>query len=175
MTNHKAVTKLIPLFFVLAIVIGSVFCLAGCSANLNPEEENAAQDVETLIGILNHPDSFILIGDVLMVSADSEAEAPGEYTFIEYSAENSYGDRLDGLAMFKNHAYIGDLEDNTDTNANMSDTEIDTVIEIADTKLVVLRYRLGGGAETDHETYELVSGKTIAANLDIEFEPAQEA
>lgn len=149
-------------------------CVSGCASIMDERESFASDDLEKLVNMAKAPDTFVLRGDVIVISADSEADYPGEYTYIEYSSANSYGTPLRGVAMFKDHRYIGDLNDEVEKpQSDVSDEETDNLIEIGETQLVYLGWNLGGREDTDHVKARIINGRKLAFNLGVEFAEAK--
>lgn len=155
----------------VAIACALSACLGGCASGfmMSEGESRAADDLEKLVGMAKAPDTFVLRGDVIHISADAEADDPGDYTFIEYSAENGFGTPLRGVAMFKDHRYIGDMNEEAEASAGASDAEIDELLEINETKLVYLEWNLGGRENTDHVVGEVIDGGKLASKVGVEF------
>ena len=152
---------------IVALVCLLSVCLLGCSSVMSEKETYAYDDLKSLIGMVKAPDTFVLRGDILGISVDSEDKHPGEYTFIEYSAANSFGTPLRGVAMFKDHRYIGDMNDDVD-----SIDDSDEKLEFLATRLVFLGLRLVGG-DTDHVKHEWFDGAKFANKLGVEFEKTE--
>lgn len=157
---------------VSALIAGMLaLAMAGCSmVGMSEEESFASDDLEKLVNMMKSPDTFVLRGDVITISADSEADSPGNYTFIEYSSANSFGTPLRGVAMFKDHRYIGDMNDEPGSaQSGLSDEEIDALIEVNDTKLVYLGWSLAGREDSDHVKAKVIDGRKLANSVGVEF------
>lgn len=148
-------------------------CASGCAAGMDERESFAADDLEKLVNMMKAPDTFVLRGDVVAISADSEADSPGDYTYIEYSSANSFGTPLRGIAMFKDHRYIGDMNDDPESpRSGASDEELADLMEVNDTKLVYLGWSLAGREDSDHIKAKIIDGRKLANNVGVEFTEA---
>ncbi len=107
---------------------------------------------------MKDPDSFKLREDIVVIVDEDYTT----YSFIVYSANNSYGASLTGLAMYKDYSYVGDYYDDEDdfyTEAEIKE------YKIAKAKLAM--WRLGGSG--NWHSSEAVSRKKIANKLHIEY------
>lgn len=147
-----------------------MLCVSGCAAVMDEKESFAADDLERLVSMMKAPDTFVLRGDVITISADSEADSPGDYTYIEYSSANSFGTPLRGVAMFKDHKYIGDMNDDPESpQSGASSEELADLMEVNDTKLVYLEWSLAGREDSDHVKARVIDGHKLANDLGVEF------
>ena len=100
---------------ILSLVLA--FLLCGCST-MSEEEEYAAQDVKTLVSMMKDPESFKLRGDIVLAQ---NYILDGTVTFIDFTANNSYGGAVRSLVFFYNHKYLGHSDDTIDDFSDMSD------------------------------------------------------
>lgn len=125
--NHTARKTAV---FVIVLLLSVLLVGCGKKHVLTEDESYAAKDVRKLQSMMVSPDSFVLRDNIFVVKEDEKPK----YCFISYSARNSYGVMLQGVAMFEDHEYLGDYytyeEDiSTDPENYNSDEEYQQALE----------------------------------------------
>lgn len=93
---------------VLFLSLLMLLSICGCKGKgaakreLSEEEAFVLRDVKQLYNMMKNPDSFTLREDILCDS---------QYVIIDYSGTNSYGGTIRDTAVFKDHVYLGSLND----------------------------------------------------------------
>lgn len=143
---------------VVALVLG--LGLFGCDSFMSEREDSACRNLDTLVNMMKAPDTFVLRGNVISVTANDQTNYAGEYTFINYSSANSYGTPLRGAAMFKNHQYMCDLNDNLYYDPNRTAAEHAANDEKLATRIAYENWRQGEEGYVGEE----LSGKNLQTN-----------
>lgn len=152
---------------VIVLVLG-IISIRG--SKLTDTEEYVITNVKKLQNMLKDPDSLKIRGDIIYIEVDDDGEQ-NCYTYVFYSANNSFGASTTGTAMFKNHRYIGDYSDDTDD----LDVTLEEKLEIVKTQLHLAGWNLlakFGSDPTKSSDWlyaEYVSCKKIAKKLNVEY------
>lgn len=84
---------------------------ASCGKKQSLEEQYAIKNTQQLHDMMKDPDSFKLRNDVMVVRYEDKNGVRTYYTFINASANNSYGAAMQSVSVFKDATYFADLDD----------------------------------------------------------------
>ena len=184
-SNKKNIPRKSKIVLMCCIIIGIILIITTLfitlSFNTLSESEQYAIDmVSDLLSRMKVPDTFILQGDILILTDPEDISIT--YTFIDYSAENSFGVPLRDRAVYSNYDYMGsyyDIEskETPETWEYETHTEWEIAMEKYLTELYMLKtfngYQVivafnGGQVEGDGAIF--VDCKQIAKTLNIEYQ-----
>ena len=94
----------------LGIVVALVLCVVGVFVltGLNPYEETALENCQTLKRMLKDPNSFTLYENIYIYP---DSESYGTLYYISYGGANSYGAMVQDVAVFEETTYLGNYGD----------------------------------------------------------------
>ena len=114
---------------------------------------------------MKNPDSFKLQDDILVIDYVDKNSSINEiyiFTYIDYTAENSYGGTVRSIAVYEGYTYIGELEDFDDMEKDDENYAI-----ALQSRIAYLERGLYGDSED--LISEIVSAKKIASKLHIDY------
>lgn len=132
---------------------------------LTPQQETIVRYTRKLMNGMKSPDSFQLTGDeicYLKMAVDDEHNGE-EYVYITYSAENSYGVRLKGTAVFIDGTYY-------DGNYEPEHGDYDGLglaIRIEQAKQAVIGYQIMKRNGLDFSEYEMTDSISTSRVADL--------
>jgi len=115
--SNKKIKKVLYIVIIAAII--SISLILFLLYHLSPYEQIAVTNVNDLRNMLKDPDSFKLYEDVLVIWYTDLAGDYCFYTYIDYSAKNSYGAMVRSTAMYKGYSYVGNMEDIDDLKKDL--------------------------------------------------------
>lgn len=159
---------------VLSLVLaaaGLLMCVCGgCAAKLTDDEQRVADIVAKLVNMMKDPDSFKLRDDIVVIYTDDPILGKTYYTYITYSANNSFGASLVDTAMFADNRYIGSVDDDAD---DLETADEKTTLALAQYNIAAWNFTLSMGGDptknTDWISAETVSMEKIANHLKVDY------
>ena len=155
---------------VLAMVVLLMCVCGGCAAKLTEDEQRVADIVAKLVNMMKDPDSFKLRDDIVVIYMDDHDLGKTYFTYITYSANNSYGASLADTAMFVDNRYVGSVDDDAD---DLETTDERTTLAKAQFNIAAWNFMISmGGDPTKNEDWisaETVSMEKIANHLKVDY------
>lgn len=165
--NNKKINflnkKLIIIVVIILLISISIFLVKKNSFTMG--EKYALNCTERLIDAMKNPDSFKLQDDILFIDYVDPNSSNNEiyiFTYIDYTAENSYGGTVRSTAVYEGYTYIGELEDFD--NMERDDENYTVALH---SRIAYLERGLYGDSE--NLSSEIVSAKKIASKLHIDY------
>lgn len=144
MAKKKIIYTVIGLILIICSIVGVIICQ---KSKLTHDEQWALDCVQDLKSMMNDEDSFRLEDDIVIIDyADGYGVnvEKNKYTYISYSANNGYGARMKGVAMYKGFIFVGKYDDDSDEIEDIEETETLLKAQIA-----LSSYHCGKLKETD--------------------------
>lgn len=130
----------------------------------------AIKNTKTLKSKLKAPDTIILKDDMHII--DAEEDGADYISTITYTAQNSFGVPIKGIAVFIDEEYLGEhdeLEEYVDEEIDYSDLE--AASKVATQHRIISGILLKISFSEIMGDYKIVSGGDVAKELGIEFKP----
>lgn len=159
-SNKRKIIMSIMIGIILLIIGGSIFFYLKAN-ELSPSEIYAVGCTERLKNRMKSPDSFKLQDNVVII-VDKNSN---KYTFIDYTAENSYGASIRNVAIFSGYTYLGNYDDKDEDNFDDSSQYLDFLWA----RVVLTQWKLEGDNSKEVTSSEIIEAKRIGKKLKIQY------
>lgn len=145
---------------ILLIIVGSIFFYIKAN-ELSPSEIYAVGCTERLKNRMKSPDSFKLQDDIVII-VDEKLK---KYTFIDYTAENSYGASMRNIAIFSDYTYLGTYDNYDKDDFEDSDQYLDFLWA----RVVLSKWKKEGDKSKEINSSEIIESERIGKELKIQY------